>query len=237
MKRRFIPIALVALLAACGAEEEVLRKDDRFGTDPLVARALNDPLMADPDLAYRNEANAAVRISPGHALPFMQATPQDAAAAREAARLELLEAGTIPDLPTPANFPGPQRLAEARDAPAMLAAAGAPAACAEALEEAFAIAGDLPGPAAIMPHGMVQQAAGQDRGTCRSRVVRYLTAAAGEDVLQYHFTRAARAGLGPTLFDEPEPSIGAGSEAGNLVIAVRPGPYGMSAVDLVWWES
>ncbi|QIQ86643.1 hypothetical protein [Erythrobacter sp.] len=242
MIRRFAPLALAPLfaLAACGSQDEAPARDP-LTADPLLAAALNDPLMVDPDLSWRNEANAAVTIPASHALPPLTRSDEAALAAREAARLELLEEGSVPDLPSPAAHPGPSGLADARTAPAMLEAAGAPAACAERLDEGFAFAADLPDAARIMPHGMVQQAAGGGAG-CEARVIRYLTPAAAEDALQYHVTRAARAGLSPKLFEEPERSLaaadGEGEDGveGNLIVAVRPGPGGMSAVDLVWWR-
>ncbi|MEQ8410889.1 MAG: hypothetical protein RIB52_04980 [Erythrobacter sp.] len=236
------PLVLLALpiafaLVACGQERaDEGREVDPLATDPLVARALNDPLMIDPDLAHRNGANAAVTVPVSHALPPPRRSEEAALAAREAARLELLEEGRVPDLPAADSAKGPAGLAAARTAPAMLAAAGASDACAGRLAEGFAFAADLPRAARIMPHGMVQQAAGGTSGGCEARVIRYLTPAAGEDVLHYHFTRAARAGLSPDLFERPEGSVTARGEAGNLVVAVRAGPGGMSAVDLIWWR-
>lgn len=238
MIRRLASLAVAPMLAlaACGSQPERPARDP-LAADPLLAAALHDPLMIDPDLSWRSEANAAVTIPASNALPPFARSDEAALAAREAARLELLEGGSVPDLPTPAVFPGPSGLAEARTAPAMLDAAGAPARCAEGLAEGFAFAADLPPPARIMPHGMVQQAAGGGAG-CEARVIRYLTPAAAEDALQYHFTRAARARLSPKVFEEPERSLAAvdAEGGGNLVVAVRPGPGGMSAVDLVWWR-
>ncbi|MEE4337218.1 hypothetical protein [Erythrobacter sp.] len=254
MVRRAALLLLATALGACAEERGDGPRDDPFAADPLLARALNDPLMADPDLAYRNEANAAVTIPAGHALPPFARTDEAALAAREAARLELLEGGRVPDLPDAAPDAAPERalgagpagLGEARTAADMLAAAGAPERCAEGLEEGFAFAADLPAAARLMPHAMVQQAAGGERAggeraggrasPCAARIVRYLTPAAGEDVLHYHFVRAGRAGLSPRLRDAPERLLVGQGDRERLVLAVRKGPGGMTAVDLVWWR-
>ena len=55
-----------ACLSACGAGGE---EADGREADPMVQRALNDPLMADPDLVSQNMANAALKFEIGHPLP------------------------------------------------------------------------------------------------------------------------------------------------------------------------
>jgi len=50
---------LCLLLAACAPRERAgAGEEAALARDPVVARALHDPLMSDPDLASRNEANA-----------------------------------------------------------------------------------------------------------------------------------------------------------------------------------
>ena len=185
--------ALPLALGACADEQAAPPRPDPLAADPLAARALHDPLMIDPDLSLSTQANAAVTLPASHALPPLVADEEAALAAREAARLDLLKDGRVPDLPAPSSGRGPAGLAGARTAPAMLKAAGAPAACAGTLAEGFGYAADLPQSARIMPHGMVQQAAGSTGGECEARVIRYLTPAAGEDALHHHFIRAERA--------------------------------------------
>jgi hypothetical protein len=117
----------------------------------------------------------------------------------------------------------------------LLSALGAPGRCAEDLREDFALAATLPKPAAIMPMGMVMQAGGADSAGCRLRIIRYTTAAASEDVLQYHFTRARRAGLRPERYAAPEAIIaGKGKDGTTLVVHVRAGVHGLTAVDLLY---
>lgn len=232
--RRATVLVFLMLLAACADASGDEGASDPLASDPIVARALHDPLMSDPDLSARNAANALLGFADETALPLIPATPGAAQAAREAGRLELLEAGAIPPLPAPvaASGPIPRSGATAKE---LLAALGAPDTCAGALTEGFGWAADLPQVAAIMPRGMVVQAAGARSAPCSLRIIRYQTAAASEDVLQYHFTRAARAGLQPTRHAEPVSGIAArGKDGAALVVGVRRVATGHTAVDLLY---
>ncbi|MFO6445539.1 hypothetical protein ACLBKU_00200 [Erythrobacter sp. NE805] len=222
--------------AACGRGEGVTPADDpAIAEDPVIARALHDPLMSDPDLASRNEANAAVGFPDSHALPVLRGSSEAAQAAREALRLELLAGGPIPELPDPREGEGGPALGPMAGPATLLAAAGAPEACAGALKEDFALAASLPGPAAIPPGAMVLQAGGSEARGCRVRIIRYRSPAPVEDLLQYHLTRASRAGLAARRFAAPEDIVLARSKAGEaLAVHVRPAPHGLSGVTLVY---
>ena len=235
MRRACLPL-LCLMLAQCAPAAPDRSADTRLiAVDPVMARALHDPLMSDPDLASRNEANAAIGFADSSALPVIDGTIAEAQRARDAARLELLEEGAIPELPEPREGARGRPLGPMASAADLLAALDAPAHCAGKLREDFALAASLPKPAQIMPMGMVMQAAGADRAGCRIRIIRYATAAAPEDVLQYHFTRAARAGLKPARYAAPEDIIaGEGKDGSALVVHVRPGAHGLTSVDLLY---
>lgn len=233
------PIAVLAALAlaGCGSdpvEREFLPDPTR---DPLVARALADPLMSDPDLAYRNEANAALALRYDHLLPPLVGSEDAAERARNAARVALLESGPIPELPSRfAAGDGPESFAAIATADAILRKAGGPAECALRLSEGLVFAADMPAPAGIMPHGMVQQAAGTTREPCAARVVRYLTPVGAEDAIEWHYTLAERARLRPVLYGEAQVALVADGRGEALAVQVRPGPGGLTAVDLVHWR-
>ncbi|MDC8755035.1 hypothetical protein OIK40_10335 [Erythrobacter sp. sf7] len=234
MRRFYALLPLPVLLAACSAAPEAGGQGNPVARDPVVARALNDPLMSDPDLSARNEANALLGFADQSALPLIPATTDSAQEAREAGRLELLDGGSIPPLPRPVDGRGPLSapVATARDG---LAALGAPANCLGALTEDFRWAADLPQAAVIMPYGMVVQAGGADTAGCGLRIIRYQTQAAPEDVLQYHYVRAGRAGLSPVRHAEGGDSIAGRADDGEaLVVAVRKAAGGMTAVDLFY---
>ncbi|MEO0031920.1 MAG: hypothetical protein RIS94_1678 [Pseudomonadota bacterium] len=57
---RMLVLALLPLLAACGVPERQARVDD----DPMMAEALEDQLMVDPDLSQQNYRNYAI-VPPG----------------------------------------------------------------------------------------------------------------------------------------------------------------------------
>ncbi len=236
MRRALIPLACLGLLAACGpGAHEAARDAALIATDPVIARALHDPLMSDPDLASRNEANAAIGFADSAALPVLAGSSEAAAAAREAMRIELLESGTLPDLPPASSLPGGAVLGPMSGAEDLLAAVGAPGTCAEGLKEDFALAASLPPAAAIPPRAMVVQAGASDAKGCTLRIIRYLTPAAPEDVLQYHHVRAARAGLAPTRHAAPGDSIAAtGKGAERLTVSLRKAANGLTGVTLVY---
>ncbi|MDP5103465.1 MAG: hypothetical protein NWP98_06030 [Erythrobacter sp.] len=235
MHRAMFPL-LCLMLAACAPAQPERSADTRLiATDPVLARALGDPLMSDPDLASRNEANAAVGFADSSALPVLSATSSQRQAARDAARLELLEGGPIPELPEARADPGGKALGPLAGPADLLAALGAPETCAARLREDFGLAADLPAVASVMPQAMVVQAGGADSAPCRIRIIRYHTAAAPQDVLQYHYTRARRAGLRAGRHTLPEDIIAATGKRGeSLVVHVRPGMNGFSSVDLLY---
>lgn len=227
-------LVLLCMLAACSAGEGEGETATPLTDDPLVARALHDPLMSDPDLSALNEANALLGFAGDSALPVLPATPEAAQAAREAGRLELLETGEIAPLPSPVSGIGtvPARDASGAD---LLAALGAPASCAPVLEQGFVWAAALPPAAAIMPQGMVVRAGGADTAACKLRIIRYHTPAAAADVLEYHFTRALRAGLSPLRYAEGGESLAARASRGEAwAVAVRETASGFTEVDLLY---
>lgn len=224
-----------AALAACDEQPrsepvEVLSKD------PQLARAVHDPLMVDPDLAWRTEANAVVGLRDGHPLPPIEARNDAADRAREAMRLELLEGGQIPPLPAMNAGEGGASLAELGGAGDMLKAVGGRTDCVEQMDDDLLWSTAMPPTSSIPPHGMVQQAAGVDVGTCVVRVVRYLTPVDVEDVLEYHFTKVDRARFDISLKSQPEAQMIAERRDQKVSVHVREGPGGMSAVDVIHWR-
>lgn len=227
-------LAHSGLLTACSQGEQEPDIGAAMANDPLVARALHDPLMSDPDLSALNEANAVLGFADDNALPVIPATPEAAQAAREAGRIELLEAGEIAPLPDPAggSNPVPGRGASADE---LLAALAAPATCAAVLEQGFAWTTRLPAAAAIMPQGMAVRAAGSAAPACRVNLLRYHTPAAAADVLEYHYNRALRAGLSPVRHAEGGDSLVARAATGEtLLVSLRPTASGLIEVDLAY---
>lgn len=237
MRRAALLASLCTLgLAACAEERAPEAPGVVNAVDPYIARALNDPLMVDPDLAYRNEANAAITIGYDHALPSFRASEETESAARETARLALLEGGRIPDLPAGVGEPGPVSLAEEYSVEAVLEAVDAPAACRRGIRGNFALAAAMPDVAPVMPHGMVRVAAGVDQPGCTLRLVRYVTPALVEDALQHHYAMAIRTGMDPTVYAEPEASLFGDRRGTFLRVFARKTSGDLTAVDVITWS-
>lgn len=229
------PILAVLCLASCADESVVEPVAVVNNVDPYLARALNDPLMVDADLAYRNEANAAITIGFDHALPSFKGSDATASAARETARLALLEEGTIPDLPFP-DEAGPVSLGESYGVEAVLENVGAPPSCRKGIVGDFAHAADMPEAAPIMPHGMVRVVAAVDQPDCTLLLVRYVTPASKDDAMQFHYTVASRTGMDPEIYNEPEASLMADRRGTYLKVFARETSGDLTAVDVITWE-
>ena len=234
------PIAIavlggVLMLSACGEDAApVFTEQTR---DPVLARVLHDPLMVDPDLAYRNEAAAALTTSVGQPIPVLAGNETLARFARDEARLELLKDGEIIDLPEVEFDVEGSNLADLNSAAEMALTLGAPAHCTEQLLAGFKWAARLEKPASIMPHGHVRTSAGFDSGKCSMRVVRYLTPAERDAALEYHFNLASRAKMSVEIYNSPENAMIAKSENVTLAINVRDAADAMRMVDVVYWKA
>lgn len=232
----FASLALSMMLSACGegASDEAPAIVNEI--DPYLARALNDPLMVDPDLAYRNEGNAAITIGYDHALPSFKGSEASAGRAREEARLELLEQGVIEDLPLASQSAGPAILAQEFGVEAVLSAVNAPVECRKNVQGSFAYAAAMPDVVPIMPHGMVRVAAIVDQPECQLHLARYFTPAAVGDALQYHFTKLKRAGFEPAYYTQPEASLIADRRGTFVQIYARKTSGDLTAIDLISWK-
>lgn len=230
-----LAVTACAALAACGEEPQAVPREV-LSQDPQLARALHDPLMVDPDLAWRTEANAVVGFRDGHPLPPIEARDDAADRAREAARIELLENGQIPPVPGFASGSRGVTLAQLTTADQLVEAVGGRSDCIAQMDADLMWSTAMPPTSSVMPHGMVMQAAGVDVGTCVVRVVRYLTPVSIGDALEYHFTKVDRARFDITLSNSPEVQMVAERRDQKLTVNLREGPGGMTAVDVVHWR-
>jgi hypothetical protein len=232
--------AFALVITACGGSEAGVGDNGRDGTlniDPMVARALNDPLMIDPDLSWRSEANALLAFDDAGVLPAIVATPGEAARIRELSRRQLLNGGPIPKIPV-------ARVDSGRDWPAkwsqpddIVEALNAPEPCRGVVQPGFDWASTMPPVAAIMPQGMVEQAAGANASGCKLRMVQYHSAAQLEDILTHHHTLALRAGLYPDYYANPHPMILAkGSQGQQLLVWARKSAGSLHSVAVIHWS-
>ncbi|MBO6527038.1 hypothetical protein [Erythrobacter sp.] len=233
MKRRLLAsLVPVALLASCGDTAEDEAAGDAM--DPASEQALNDELMTDPDLAGRNEANAALSGTGNAAIPNIDKSPRAVEAARSRAaelvggRSELVSAPTATTLGEGAA-PSQAMVAAAR-------AAVAPGGenCGDKVEYSSAWAAKLPAAFPVYPRGNTQEAAGTDEGECALRVVSFLTPVPLDEVLAFYYTRARGAGFSVEHVTSAGDNILSGTKGdAAYVVYGRRLPEGVTEIDLV----
>ncbi len=159
-------------LAACnrGADDNLAAIDNELianGADPALTSALEDQIMVDPNLNQQANRNA---VRP-------------------------------PETPVQAQYPADARPGQspvrAQRAAAATGAAAAPpsaASCGAGFDYGPQWAGRMPAEFPAYPGGRVTEAAGNDHGGCRMRVVTFTTADPHNRVLEYYRSLASRAG-------------------------------------------
>lgn len=191
-------------LSACGQQADqadIAKLDNQIianDADPALTSALEDQILVDPALTQQSNKNA-VRspASPPQAQYPLSAEEGPANAAA----------------PQGASDGQARRAAQTASASAGTGAAGAD--CAPELNYDRAWASRLPAAFAIYPGARVTEAAGNDRGGCRARVVTFTTAAAPQQVLDHYRGRAVRAGYSAEHQMREGDHILAGTAAGS----------------------
>jgi len=232
----FAPLSAIFGLVACNdAQVDQTYANTALAKDPILARALNDPLMTDPDMASRNQSNAVIAFHDSHPLPPLGTHEEAVSRAREAARLELLSGGQVANLPLPVEGENATALGELSNVGDMIEVVGSRTDCIESMNASLLWSTQMPETSAVMPHGMVQQAAGVDTDRCVVRVVRYHTPVSVEDALEYHFTKATREGFVVEHFKAPEAQLRGEWRDEELTVHGREGPRGLTEIDVIHW--
>ena len=225
-------LPLVLGLSACGGEEKA---DPRTDRDSAISEALDDPIMADPDLAAQNRGDSALSGGgPATAeIPPDKRTPEEAERARLAAR-DLLGGSAIDPAPLAAEGPKESKLAKAATLQAIAEALRLGGAqCPAKLAYGFIWAARLPQDLPVYPRGHARVAAGSDEAGCQLRLVRFVTPVAPADLVDFYYAAAKRNGLAPRHYREGTDQVvsgGMGSE--RYFVYVRARPDGLSEVDL-----
>lgn len=227
-------LGAICALSACSNSAD----DDREGKaiDPLIEQALGDHLMVDPDLASQNEANAALTVGYDSSIPPLLTGPEQRTKAKSASRAMLLDGGKIVDLPEPNQYENWPQLVGAITAAERAARIEFAKPCAQRLNYSAIWAARLPDFATIVPHGAVVEAAGNPENPCNIRSVTYHTDLPVEDVMQFHYNLAVRAGLAPLYSQGDESAVHGTSPRGSVAVHARPLSSFQTEVDIVTRE-
>ena len=236
MPRKMLPHLVLPcvflLLAACGSKDGPGKAADQ---DPVVADAVNDPIMADPDLAAQNRGNAALTGGgPASApIPPFNTSPEEIERARTAAA-DLL-GGKVDPAPPPQRNTDKSRLA---DAETPLAVAAALQFISGDCEKSFAFsavwAAKLPAALAVYPRGHTMVAGGSDAAQCKIRSVRFVTPVAASEVADFYYGSAGKAGLAPQHAREGSDEVVTGGKGPQkFAVYARKRADGLTEVDLI----
>ncbi|HEY5721162.1 MAG TPA: hypothetical protein VIT45_02475 [Allosphingosinicella sp.] len=193
MLLRCTALAAALMLAGCGQanqEGNLAALDNTLvgnDADPALTSALQDQIAVDPNLVNQSNRNA---IRPPET-PTQAQYPAERGASASAGAAQA-GGGTI-RAPEPVQAEGE----DAQHSRIASAAAGrGGTACANGAKFNYdrSWANRLPAAFPVYPGGRIAEAAGNDRGDCRVRVVSFTTADAPQRVLDFYHTRAVRSG-------------------------------------------
>ncbi len=221
----------LAGLSACADEAA---QDIAPETDPIVQRALNDPLMIEPDLASQNLGNSALEFDIGHPLPPENDGPAAVLAAREEAFAVLGGSSGLKDLPASGSE---VELAEAEafDTVGRLDRLSISKSCEAQLRFSGTWVARLPERLQPFPRGSTKEAIGSATGNCRAVAALYLTPVPIEDVLRYHFSRLDEGGARASYTKgETWHSLTGSIDGGRYEITARELPSGLAEVGIAY---
>lgn len=172
MRRALLITAALLALAACSrsSDDNLAAIDNELianGTDPALTSALEDQIMVDPNLVQQSNPNT---VRPPEA-PVQAQYPAETA---RHGRQVVAASGQTGSAPAPAPS---------------IASCGAP------FDYGNQWANRLPAEFPAYPGGRISEAAGNDHGGCRMRVVSFTTADGYGRVIDYYRGLATRAGF------------------------------------------
>jgi len=229
MAMRNISILLAGLLTLAGCSGGDKRDQASPDDDPVVAGALGDEIMVDPDLAGQKGKAGDAAIE----LPSEQRTPEAIAAAKaEALRLA---GGAIQKAPDPeSGDPGPLVNGAVTAAQVAASARTGKTDCAGKVEYSAKWATKLPEPLTIYPQAALREAAGTDGDGCKLRVVSFVTPVTAGEVIDYYYTRLRSHGYDARHMVEKEGHVLGGKKANaSFLIYARKLGNDLTEVDLV----
>lgn len=231
----FYRVSALLLVTALGACSDSADNAGQANRDPVVADAVNDPLMGDPDLAAQNRGGAALTGGgPASAqIPGFKVTPEEKQAAQDAAAA--LFGGKVEPAPMAQQSVEKSRLAGSETVLATAEASGlGQGECLKGFQFSAIWAARLPAALPVYPRGHTLVAGGNDSSGCKLRSVRFVTPVAVGDIIDFYHASAKRAKLAAVHRREGDDEVVAGS-SGNQGYAVyaRQRADGLTEVDLI----
>jgi hypothetical protein len=226
-------LASVAL-ASCGSGDR--NPDATNGNDdPALTSALGEQITVDPDLAGQNRVNAAASLpSVDGSVPSLDVSPEAATRARDDAAKLVGGASQMRTAPAASPVNGALPTDAALSAAARAAHAPGAGDCAGKVEYTAQWAAKLPTQFPVYPRGAVQEAAGTDADGCSLRVVNFATPVPVDEVINFYFTRADKAGFSTQrVLQNGDDVLGGVKGAAAYTVYARKLPSGVTEVDLV----
>lgn len=190
-----IALLLSAILSGCGdasADDPLAALESELDRDtgaPVIAAAMADPIMVDPALNARANANAVRPPSRPYAAPI----PMSDVAARDSTA-ELI-AREKPDAAPPAQGKGCPDCAIARDATTLaMLAQPMGGQCAAGVSYSQGWATRMSAGVPLLPNVRMMEAAGVENAACDLRIVRFWSDLAPGALLDWYSTQTRRAG-------------------------------------------
>lgn len=203
------------------------------GTDPALSAALQDQIMVDPRLGQQANGDA---VRPP-AQPYSGPLPPEGAVANNApASTEGLMHAPPASTAQPCTKCSAAREAVTLGGLAARQKDGRTSACAASLSYSVSWASRLPADLPLYPRARVSEAAGTTSGSCALRVVSFSAAEPMQQLIDWYYTRASRAGYGAEHQADGNEHVLGGArdrDGGAYVAYFTPRPDGGTDVDLV----
>lgn len=240
---RSVLIAGVAFaMAGCAADEPrnpladldaELQINEGDAADPAVMAALHDPIMVDPTLSGRSNANAVRPPSLPYAAPM---PPSDVA--RRGGTAEIVAREKLMSAPAPNRADGCPQCDAKRDSTTLAALAQSQpvgAGCASAIRYSQGWATRLPADLPLLPNVRLVEAAGVQDDACSLRAVSFWTDLPMGTALDWYFTRASQAGYTSRrqADSDGEALGGTRPDGGAYVVFMKNRSGGGTEIDLI----
>jgi len=237
-----LPAALAMVLSGCGAKNEetgLANLDAQLtgnSADPVLRAAVEDRITVDPDLVAQSNRNS---IRPADK-PLNGTVPAATGRAPADGAVEKLAGGPLMQAPAALSDDSKRRPDEAITLGGLARlqkAGGKGRACPPpppALQYSNSWAQRLPAAFPLYPDAQLREAAGAGSGICGMRAVSFTTAAPVQDVLNFYYTLARRAGYSAERqARDGQDILGGTRNEAAYYLALEPAPGGGTRVNLI----